>query len=158
MSSPSSTRSHSQIKCSCGVDYDDADEDAKHKDPLADSSMAQCSVCEVWCHRKCFGLADIEEDEAAEPTKTGEVFRTDDGSQFYCSAECQEDGDKSANASAKRKRDEVDSPSSAYLSVRLVCLSVCLSVCLTVVCLSDSRLSVLLRNLHCACRAYVDIA
>ena len=34
MSSPSSVRSHSQIKCRCGVDYDDADEVAKAKGPL----------------------------------------------------------------------------------------------------------------------------
>ena len=34
MSSPSSVRSHGQIKCHCGVDYDDADEVAKAKGPL----------------------------------------------------------------------------------------------------------------------------
>ena len=135
MNSPDSVRSHNQIKCSCGVDYDDADEAAKAKDPLANSSMAQCSVCQAWCHRECFGLSDIEEEDAAEPTKRGEVFRTDDGSQFYCSDECREEGDKNAGTSTTRKRksrdDKVDFP--------VICLSICpprLSVCLTVVCLS----------------------
>jgi hypothetical protein len=92
--------------------------------------MAQCSVCQAWCHRECFGLSDIEEEDAAEPTKRGEVFRTDDGSQFYCSDECREEGDKNAGTSTKRKRksrdDEVDFP--------IICLSICpprLSVCLT---------------------------
>ena len=80
MSSPSNVRSHNQIKNSCGVDYDDADEGARTKGSLADSSMTQCSVCQAWCHCECFGLSDIEEDDAVEPTLAGGVFRTNNGS------------------------------------------------------------------------------
>ena len=117
MSDTGSEESHSQIKCSCGVDYDDADDDARANDPLAASPMAQCGVCLSWCHRECFGLPAIEEDSAPESTKAGDVFKTDDGSQFYCSDQClKAGGNRNAHpASPKRKRkssgkNEVDFP------------------------------------------------